>query len=541
MSERMHERGIAGCGKEIGIGMVKVMKEYASSKRMLYTLCFMALFAIDWTRGSQIGIVWAWTINMTGVVMAVILFSAYSPKEFFKPIYMIFSVIGIVAMAIAYYWWTMNQEIIFRGRLLTAVLNIWLLGIFCIKMFLEVAVYKRKKLHFCKTEIIAAVMLLWMLFSVNEDIWPGWYLVMFGLFYHTEYSREDMEELKQGMLDGIIVSFFLLQGAAFMFRPYDVVRYRGIYTNCNMNALFYGIVWVAFILRLYDIRKKKEKKWKEILCFLLAGAVVAFSLMTGCRTSLLAMIVTGFLYVVFTDFKNLKDKAEKFLGKLVLYVLVVCISIPIVYAAARYFPSILHHPVWYDGEYFAEKVHSFDPWDSEKYISWEECSDMMIGRLKPIIRMFFGEKQAGLITVLAAAEEEKTHTVDQSIQNRVDFWKFYIQDGNLKGHRNAEGHEQPNFPNFYVWHAQNTFVQFWYYFGVPSAILFAVVVVMLMLVSIKKILSGQDNALICLLYVIFWVMYGLAECVWYPGQMILFLVFFTSKFLQEGENEKNVM
>lgn len=544
LGERMHERGIAGCGKEIGIGMVKVMKEYASSKRMLYTLCFMALFAIDWTRGSQIGIVWAWTINMTGVVMAVILFSAYSPKEFFKPIYMIFSVIGIAAMAITYYWWTMNQEIIFRGRLLTAVLNIWLLGVFCIKMFLEVAVYKTKKLRFCKTEIIAAVMLSWMLFSVNEDIWPGWYLAMFGLFYHTEYSREDMEALKQGMLDGIIVSFFLLQGAAFIFRPYDVTRYAGIYNNCNINALFYGIVWIAFLVKLYDIRKRKGKKWKEILCFLFAGAVMAFSLMTGCRTVLLAMIVTGFSYVVLADFKNLRDRAGKFLGRLALYAVVVCISIPIVYGAMRYLPPVFHHPVWYDGEYTIYKVHSFDPWDSEKYVSWEDCSDMIIGRLKPVIKMIFGEEQAGLITVQAAepiAEGEKIRTVDRSVQVRVDFWKFYIREGNLKGHLNAEGHDQPDFPDHYVWHAQNTFVQFWYYFGIPSAILFAVVVVMLIFVSIKKILSGQDNVLICLLYVVFWVMYGLAECVWYPGQMILFLVFFTPKFLQEKGNEKNVM
>ena len=523
--------------------MMDAVKKYVSSKRMLYTLCFIALFAIDWTRGSQIGIVWAWTINMTGVVMAVILFSAYSPKEFLKPIYIIYSAIGIAALGIAYYWWTMHQTAIFRGQLLTAVLNIWLLGIFVIKMFLEVVVYRTKKLHFCKTEITAAVMLLWMLFSVNEDIWPGWYLVMFGLFYHTEFKKEEMKALKEGMLDGIIASFFLLQGAAFVFRPYDVVRYSGIYNNCNMNALFYGIVWIAFLMRLYDIRKKKEKKWKEILCFLFAGAIMAFSLMTGCRTVLLAMIVTGFFYVIFTDFWGLKYKAGRFIGRLALYAVVACVSIPIVYAAARYLPPVFHHPVWYDGEYGVYKVHSFDPWDSEKYISWEDCSDMIAGRLKPIIKMIFGEEQAGLIAVQAAElseEGERVRNVDRSIQVRVDFWKFYMQGSNLKGHLNEEGHEQPDFPNQYIWHAQNTFVQFWYYYGVPSAILFVIVALMLVVISIKKILEGWDNALLCLLCIVFWVMYGLAECVWYPGQMILLLVFFTPKFLQEGEDREDI-
>ena len=155
--------------------------------------------------------------------------------------------------------------------------------------------------------------------------------------------------------------------------------------------------------------------------------------------------------------------------------------------------------------------------------------------------MIFGEKQEELSVVRAAEEaessvaEERNRTVDSSIQVRIDFWKFYMQDGNLEGHLNDEGHELPDFPGRYIWHAQNTFVQFWYYYGVPSAILFVVVVVMLVIKSIKKILQGQDEALICLLYIVFWAMYGLAESVWYPGQMILFLTFFTPKFLWETE------
>lgn len=505
---------------------------------MLYTLCFIALFIIDWTRGSQVGAVWAWTINMTGVVMAVILFSAYSPKEFRKPVYLLYSVAGIASLPAAYFWWTLHQAAIFRDQLLTIMLNLWLIGIFVIKIFLETAVYRTRKLRFCKTEIIAAALLLWMLFSVNEDVWPGWYLVMFGLFYHTEYTKQDAEALKNGMLDGIIAAFFLLQGAAFVVRPYDIVRYSGIYINCNINALFYGIVWTAFLLRLYDIRKKKEKKWKEVLCFLFAGATAAFSFMTGCRTAWLSMIVTGFFYVILADFCGLRDRAGGFLRKLAFYALVTCISIPITYAAARYIPPIFHHPVWFEGEYGEGKVHSFDPWDSEKYISWDTFLEASFGRVTPILKMIFGERQAGLTTV-QAAEKEIVHKVDSSIQVRVDFWKFYMQNGNLKGHLRSEGHDLPDFPESYIWHAQNTFVQFWYYYGIPSAILLVAVTVMLLFMSIQKMRMGQDGALACLMYVVFWVMYGLSECVWYPGQMILFLVFFTPKLLQQAkESEK---
>lgn len=521
-------------------------KNYFASKRFLYAICFIILMVIDWTRGSQEGAIWAWTINMTGVVMAVILFSVYSPKEFLKPIYIIYSGIGVLALMIGYQWWNLHQAAIFRDQLLTAILNIWLLGIFVIKMFLEVIVYRTKKLHFSKIEILAAAMLLWMLFSVNEDIWPGWYLVIFGLFYHTEYSKKDMEALKQGMLDGIIAAFFLLQGAAFVFRPYDVVRYAGIYNNCNINALFYGIVWIAFLIRLYAIRKENGKKWKEILCFLFAGALAAFSLMTGCRTAWLAMFVSGFFYVIFADFHSLQYKAGRFLKKLVLYTAVVCISIPIVFAAVRYIPPIFHHPIWYYWEYSESRVHSFDPWDSEKYVSWDAFFNEMTSRVGPFVKMIFDNEQAGIATVQAHSITigDKTYEPGDEIYGkyssvliRVQFWLYYITNGNLRGHFSSEGHQITNYAG-YVWHTQNIFIQFWYYYGIPSALLFFVAMLGTVLTSMKKMLKGQDNALISLLYLIFFGMFGIAEAAWYPGQTILFLAFFTPKFLQQAEENK---
>lgn len=525
--------------------MTEKIKRYVVSKRFLYALCFIALFVIDWTRGSQAGAIWAWTINMTGAVMAVIVFSAYRPKEFLKPVYIIYSVIGILALVAAHHWWMQNQTAIFRDQLLTAILNIWLLGIFVLKFILDAAIYKVRKIRCSKIEILAAVMLLWMLFSVNEDIWPGWYLVMFGLFYHTEYCEEDMEALKQGMLDGIIAAFFLLQGAAFVFRPYDVVRYAGIYSNCNINALFYGIVWVAFLIRMYDIRKKNGNKWKEVLCFLFAGALAAFSLMTGCRTAWLAMFVTGFIYVVFADFQGLKYKAGKMFGKLVLYAVVVCVSFPIAFAAARYIPPVFHHPIWYDWEYNESKVHSFDSWDSEKYVSWEDLTGELSGRIEPYIRKIFGKEQAGIATVQASYFTIGDKTYDTSSQEysdygsvliRAAFWDYYLRNGNMEGHLTVEGHEVPGLG--YVWHTQNTFIQFWYYYGIPSAALFLTVTISLVFIGMKRMVKGQqDDALICLLYLVFWGMYGLAEAVWYPGQMILFLAFFTPKFLWQKEKE----
>ncbi len=521
------------------------IKENVISKHLLYTMYFIILMIIDWTRGSQAGAIWAWTINMTGVIMALILFSAYSLEEFLKPIYMIYSGIGVLALIIAYCWWMSHQAAIFRDQLLTAILNIWLLGIFVIKIYLDVVIYETKKLQFCKTEILAAVMLILMLISVNEDIWPIWYLVIFGLFYHTEYSKEEMKALKRGMLDGIIASFFVLQGAAFVFRPYDVARYAGIYSNCNMNALFYGIVWIAFLIRLYDIRKKKEKKWKEVLCFLFVGVLTVFSLMTGCRTAWIAMFIAGLFYIIFADFHGLQYKAGKIFKKLIAYLLVICIGVPITFACVRYIPPIFHHPIWYDWEYNIDRVHSFDPWDSDKYVSWETFSEEMISRIEPFIRLILGNEQIGIATVEASSFTIGDATYDISSEEyadygsvlaRVAFWEYYIKNGNIKGHLGAEGHEIQGV-NFYIWHTQNIFVQFWYYYGIPVAILFLGVMILLIFAGMKKMLKGQEDVLVCLLYLTFFGVFGMAEAVWYPGQMILFLAFFTPKFMQQSEKK----
>lgn len=526
------------------------IKKYIAKKQFIYTLCFIAFMVIDWTRGSQVGSTWAWTVNMTGVVMAVILFSAYHPKEFVKPVYLIYSAICIAALPLSYYWWNLHQAAIYRDKLLSAVINIWLLGVLMIKMFLDVVVYKTRKLHFCKIEILAAVMLLWMLFSKNEDVWPIWYLVMFGLFYHTEYSREDLKALKEGMLNGIIAAFFLLQGAAFVFRPFDDPhhRYCGIYANCNINAMFYGIVWIAFLIKLFDIRRNHDKKWKEILCFVFAGILTAFSVLTISKTAWVSMLVAGFFYVIVADFHCLEYKAGKFLEKLILYLAIVLVCIPVTYGAVRYLPPLFHHPVWYEGEYSEDRVHSWDSWDSEKFVSWEEFSEGVAERIEPFIKLFLGKYQSGIMTVQAAdtitivgKDYETNSQVLQDFSSalgRVAYWEYYLKNGNMAGHMSTEGHNIVD-QHVYVWHAQNMFVQLWYYYGIPSAILFLIVLCMLILGSLKKAIKEKENSLVlcCLLYIIFFGVFGLFEATWYPGQMIFLLAFFVPKYLIPAGDE----
>lgn len=521
--------------------IVSKLKDTIIRKRTLFMICFFLLMIIDWTRGSQVGSTWAWTVNMTGVIMAVIMFSSYNIREFNKPVYIVYSLAGIVALPLSYLWWNAHQAIIYRDKMLTAVLNVWLLGVLLIKLIDDVVIQKRKKLHFSKLEIILAGMFLWMFISVNEDVWPIWYLIMFELFYHTDYSSEDMESMKQGLLNGIILAFFVLQGSAFVFRPFDDPHYRycGIYANCNMNALFYCIVWVAFLLKLYYCRKNAEKKWKEVVCFLFSAVVVGFMIFTICRTAWISVIAVGVIYLIFANYVILKKKGSCIAVSIVTWLLVVGISMPIIYSAIRYIPAVFHHPVWYEGEYSEERVHSFDVWDSEKYVSATEFSGALFERVTPFVEVMLEKLGISMGQVYAyddkivAEYDQETMDRFSSTIGRVAIWKYYLQNGTLMGHSSTEGHDI-GWGLWYVWHTQNVFVQFWYYYGIPSAILLAIAGIGMMLMSMKQVVQKTDDVLISLLYVVLFGTFGFLECVWYPGQVILFLCFFIFKFLLDN-------
>ena len=125
-----------------------------------------------------------------------------------------------------------------------------------------------------------------MQLSVHEAIWPLWFLVYFGCFYLIGIPEELREMFILGMLTGIIVWFFVQQIIAFGFRPYDYVRYRGLYSGETQNGLFYMMAFCAFTGMWLYLREKGAKWSLKLLGFLLSAGSVAFLLLTGSRSSL---------------------------------------------------------------------------------------------------------------------------------------------------------------------------------------------------------------------------------------------------------------
>jgi O-antigen ligase len=231
-------------------------------------------------------------------------------------------------------------------------------------------------------------MLAWCVLSVNEAIWPLWFLVMFGALFLQPASREDNEELLRGLADGIILGFFWVQGRALLYRPYDMPRYHGYFYNSNSNAMFYFLTYAAVLAKLSDIRRKdaacKGRK-AGLLCFSLLAAVLCdLAIFSLGRSTMLTFFLTTLIWLICEE-RFFADRIFflRFFRKGLALVLAAAVCFLPVYGAIRYVPALRHHPIWFWDEYDEQKSwRSFDGIDSDRFVSLPEFMDAFLGRMR---------------------------------------------------------------------------------------------------------------------------------------------------------------
>ncbi len=454
--------------------------------RIWYMVCFLALGIIDQRRGSAAGAVQMTAANMVGIVLAAMLVPSLDKDRFRHRIYMYWSALAALGGTLAAAWGWQNW--LYKGQWLTGVANVVVWGylvIYLIRGWKELAV-KEKLLRPFPLGICA--MLLWMTVSVHEGIVPLWYLLLYVCWYIIGIPKENRRDYFQGLLNGTILWFFVQQGIAFGFRPYDYVRYRGLYAGETQNGLFYMIAYCAFICKWLWLKQEKKNRLLACGCFLMAAVCVSFTLYTGGRAPVLGIgMASAVAYIWY--YLVCRKSFYRLLGRGILFVLCIAISFPVVYKAIRYFPTILHHPIWFEGEYSEEKsVRSFDPPDSERYISFEKAFDENIGRMLSALGINWYEWKDRIkytpwgMKVFAKEAGEPGDTPENpfrpegidyssSVGVRKVIYTYYCRHLNLLGHSRAAG-------AFYisegepVVHAHNMFLQMAYDYGIPAGILF---------------------------------------------------------------------
>lgn len=511
------------------------------SKRTLYIVCFLALTLIEVLRASQPGNIWAAAANCTGLVMFAIIVSAYSVKDFMNRFNAIYTVLCAAAMVFVHFHWQQHIGEYLWGQTQTAILNIWWIGMVVRLLFHRVIVEKTLPFKPGKIGWVWIIFMLLMIASVSQRWWPVWFLLMFGSFYLTKYTPQDRDALWDGMINGTILGFFCVQIYAYGFRHYDEVRYTGAFGNSNMAALYYLIIYVMCLAKLHVLEYKKAHKAWKIIYLIGAGGMLSFQIFTMCRTAWIASLVVTLVYGICVVKRIWKKKWHQVIARGSMLVLAVAFTFLPVYYTIRWLPTILHYPVWYEGEYSINKVHSFDPADSEKYVDLDEFLEQVLGR---IINTLRSADSANPFVLRAQAVENTYERVelvdvpwaDDSMTIRFTIYKAYLKDMTWYGHTADEGYYWIGNSGYHSWHAQNVWLQIAYYFGIPAGILLVMLSILLLCRGTKQLeRSSCPYRVIPLLVCVVCFVFGLMEVVWNPGQLIMFLIFFVHH-PQMGEN-----
>jgi len=527
------------------------LKFHYPVKRMIYAICFCLPCIIDQRTKTGSGLDgWIETFrDLTGVVMAVLILSHYHLEDIQKrklP-YIIWTVVSLIGGGIAIAWGMNNRP--FVNAWIVVLLNVILYGYVLIHT-LDKAILKKEypKLN-RKFLVLWVAMLVWMLLSRSTYIWPLCYLVMFGCFYLTDYSKDEQEQLFQGMLDGIILGFFILQGLCFVFRPYDNVRYQGMYHNPNMNVLFYVVVLAAVFAKLIMVYKRQCSKAIKVYYWLGTGVVFSFILLSIGRMGWLTSIILMFVFLWLLGKLSIKKKT---ITSLLTMSLCVVLTFPLCFSAARYLPPVFHHPIWFWGEWSEGRVHSWDPWDSEKHVDIDEYFDSALGRILDSFGNLLEHSPFALNVIAAEVSEAGEANVEELPPNKIPritpeqesdtllvrsiIYEYYAKELNMLGHP----YEEQGFrmhENYWIGHAHNIFLQYGTDFGIPAMIMFMVLIVWGCIVLIKKYVQNKDEQVAAaLLFVLIPAVFGMFEYSWGVGSLSIAMMFVAwRKVIRDGE------
>lgn len=501
----------------------------------MYAVCFLLLGLIDQRRGSAEGSVQMFFTNLTGPVLVLLLLPSMK-KAFFRwkgfRIWACAAALFVVAACVAggSFWK-------YPGQWCTAVVNVALIvGLALYVIWNSRSLGVRKRLN---AVCFGAVMLMLtlMVLSVHELLWPLWFLGLFSCFYLIGIPKEREKNFIAGMLWGLIFWFFIQQTIAFGFRPYDYVRYRGLYSGETQNGLFYMMAFCAFLCLWMKLKERKASLWKRILCFALGAGCVSFILLTGGRSSLTGAVAAGVIGLAAYDVLFRKSFRHWLVQGIALGACVI-ILLPAVYGCVRYLPVILHHPIWFEGEYDEEtSVHSYDPWNSDRYITFEQVIDNNVGRILQMLGIDLKLGDGGIqvstpLTLRAMAAGgpgsspenpfilEGTDT-ESSISIRKTIYAYYFTHLNFAGHTADESVFYMTDRLFYG-HAHNMFLQIAYDYGILAGVLF----LLWNLYCFVRLLWRRDmQGLFCAIFLGAILLFGCTEMAVVPGQITLVLLF----------------
>ncbi|HCT91218.1 MAG TPA: hypothetical protein DF613_07550, partial [Lachnospiraceae bacterium] len=342
----------------------------------------------------------------------------------------------------------------------------------------------------------------------NTRTWPFSVVIPFGWLYLYRFDTKKMNRLLKNYCYGCILAFWMMAGSGALFRPYysfEFIRYPGWFSSVATAGLFWMLVIACTVSCILAKVRKGERISVRSIYFewITLGAAGTYLFMTLSRTAALSVAVFWFLAFVLAELCYYRDSLKGMLAKIFLVVSPVLFVFPAVYTVTRCVPAIVGRPVWITGaEWFSDRIEKREPVDSTKFMNIAQLGETFL------------EKWVGLdinLTEIAgsvsgpgnAVTEENGETVYQDnvvgtteIDGQVYSVKDYtfhnpdegdVSNGRFElfeiytSHLNMTGHDsmlvEDVDKNITLYHAHNSYIQTAYDHGIPTGILFILVVV----------------------------------------------------------------
>lgn len=502
-------------------------------------------------------------VNLTGVALFFIIMTRYKIMEFCKPLYAIYLVAGALVVFLVYHFFSAKD--VFQSRFLVAEINVYLFGLIFIKI-IEDAVLLQKSMQVEETgeqtsikdrvirfvrgnrpAVCVSLFLIMCVVSVNNSVWPLWFLMMFIPYYMVKSTKRDKEILFESIVDGLIVGFIIIQGHAFLFRPYYNNRYWGFFSNSNINALFYMVSYVAILVKLHILREKNSRKIIRTICYGFAGVLWSLTCFTVSRCSVMGLIVITLVFLIMEEWSYLKRGIKGFFISGILLFAAFIISVVPVYGLMRYVPQLRHHPIFFLDEYNnRDSIKVEDINNDELYVTLKDSIDGFLGRLNyaniednasistgPSVDEN-GNTDYGNVNVTDSTYEAayykdiKYGKLDIVLGVRKYVWMYFSSHLNFSGH--VESYERIQvMPAFACNHPHNSFLFIAYCFGIIPGLLFTIFVFgvpVYVLIKYKKKRNELSwHYLFTALVYIAFISFGFFETIAYPGRLAFLLLF----------------
>ncbi len=547
---------------------MKALFQKSHFKKYFYFLCFFILCICDQRVGSASGEIQLVCPNIVLMVLSCIALSHYPLSRFRRRSFRIPAIVFAAGLFLALFLIWPNTY--YHYQLISGVLAAILYG--CVLIQTVPALCSAKKLPRGNHLGAGLLGLLTVLILLSRhDRYNGFLLCLSVLLlYLTDFTALECEWMLRSLGGAVLTAFFVFQGLAFVFRPYDSLRYLGLYANTNMNALSYQMAYCVFLCVFCILEGRKGQgivKWGSF-CF--ACAMWPFVLLTMCRSAVLGMGAATFLGLGITLWKRRGRRLVRGLVYIGGLALGSVLSFPVVYGAVRYLPAVFHHPVWFMDEYSEEKVHSWDPCDSEKYTDWRDVLQENFGRLfpgvvgaavpaEPDTEAYYthweiqeGVPAVGEAPVLLASagtgslssgaisdetdseagiSAEEAPAAGYSVAARFTIYRYYFSRLNLLGHVDSENGLQID-RDYYAPHAHNIVLQYAFNYGLPAGIVFLAYLIASGICYLIVCIRNESDTPFLLGLLLFASIagFGMMEIIWRYGQLSHMLLLLLPRF-----------